>query len=381
MKSGRDEDTGKIIPDPDKYPDGISGVADKVHDLGFKFGLYSSAGTMTCAEYPASLDNEEIDAETFAEWGVDYLKYDNCDYPEEWDDEYEACEADTFNYGDYGNHPNGTCPDIDDDDVAPDDYDWSTSNTAKRFRAMADALDDQDRVIEFAICCHGHGGVLEWGASMGASWRTENDIIPYWYRVAQILNDNSFNLNYVDFGAHNDMDMLEIGNGNLTMAESRSHFAFWAAAKSPLLIGANLTNLTNDHVSILTNKVLLDFNQDEQIGTPATPYKWGKNDDWTYDPLYPAEYWSGPMSNGTLVLMLNSEEETETRKVSWGDVPDLDGSSYEVSNVWSGKSLGCVDEVKAEMETHDTAVLLVGNECSNSTGTVEITSDDFQRAG
>lgn len=375
------DDNQRLVPDSDKFPDGISGVADKVHELGFKFGLYSSAGTQTCAEYPASLEYEQLDAETFAEWGVDYLKYDNCHIPDDWEDEYEACEADTFNYGDYGNHPNGTCPDLDDDDLAPDDYDWTDSKTYERFQRMSDALESTDRVIQFGICNHGHANVTVWGMELGASWRSQNDIIPFWYRVAQILNDATFDLNVVDFGSHNDMDMLEIGvkveGGNLTIQESRSHFAFWAAAKSPLIIGADLPSLNKEQVAILQNEVLLNFNQDGKIAKSAIPYSWGYNDDWTYDPEHPAEYWSGESSNGTLVLMLNSEDDEQERSVEWDDVPELEDTSYEATNAWTGDSLGCIDGVKAKLDTHDTAVLLVGDKCSDSDGTAEISSSDF----
>jgi len=97
------------------------------------------------------------------------------------------------------------------------------------------------------------------------------DITPNWARVAEILNENSFQLNAVGFWGHNDPDMLEVGNGNLTLAESRTHFAFWAAMKSPLIIGTALDTLPADHVTILANKGLLAFNQDNTFGAPATP--------------------------------------------------------------------------------------------------------------
>ena len=96
--------------------------------------------------------------------------------------------------------------------------------------------------------------------------------------MAEILNENSFRLNSVTFWGHNDADMLEVGNGNLTLAETRSHFAFWAAAKSPLIIGTALDSLAADHLAILKNKYLLAFHQDNFYGGPATPYKWGVNE-------------------------------------------------------------------------------------------------------
>jgi alpha-galactosidase len=102
---------------------------------------------------------------------------------------------------------------------------------------MRSALEKQNRTILYSLCDWGKADVLSWGNATGNSWRMSGDIKPHWYRIAVILNENSFYLNSVNFWGHNDADMLEIGNGDLTMAESRSHFALWAAMKSPLLIG------------------------------------------------------------------------------------------------------------------------------------------------
>jgi alpha-galactosidase len=275
VKSGRDNVTGQIIPDPTKFPQGIIGIADSVHALGLKVGIYSSAGTETCGGYPASLGNEYLDASTFAAWGIDYLKYDNCYVPANWTDEYDACVPDQWQT--YGPFPNGTCTIT--NQTAPAGYDWGTSNTAERYRIMRDALLAQNHTILYSLCEWGQADVEEWGATVGSSWRITGDITPWWARVAEILNENSFRLNSVNFWGHNDADMLEIGNGNLTIAESRSHFAFWAAAKSPLIIGTALDGLPADHVTILKNKYLLAFHQDPVYGGPATPYKWGVNPD------------------------------------------------------------------------------------------------------
>lgn len=98
--------------------------------------------------------------------------------------------------------------------------------------------------------------------------------VAYWSSVTRILNMNSFLGNYGDFGGHNDPDMLHVGNGNLTTAECRSHFALWAMMKSPLLIGTDISKLSKTNIKILQNKYLIAFNQDEVYGKPATPYKW-----------------------------------------------------------------------------------------------------------
>jgi len=350
-----------MIPDPVKFPDGIAGIANQVHALWLKLGIYSTAGVKTCAGYPASLGYEYLDAATFAEWGVDYLKYDNCHVPASWKDEYIACVPDATHGQKF---PNGTCPDL--SKPAQAGYDWSTSRTAQRYSLMRDALLAQNRTILYSLCQWGRADVISWGNSTGHSWRMSGDITPYWYRIANILNQNSFLLNSVDFWGHNDVDMLEVGNGNLTVAETRSHFAFWAAMKSPLIIGTALDKLPAENVMILANKYLLDFSQDEHYGKPATPYKWGVNPDWTFNESYPAEYWSGASSQGVLVLILNSLEHSANREARWGEVPQLDKRSYayQVTDVWTGKDLGCVGGgVSRILESHDTAAFLVGKKC------------------
>ncbi|KAA8642902.1 glycoside hydrolase family 27 protein [Aspergillus tanneri] len=365
----RDPSTKRMIPDPVKFPHGIDGVAGEIHRLGLKVGIYSSAGTQTCAGYPASLGYETIDAQAFADWGVDYLKYDNCGVPSNWTDEYTYCVPDSAN----GNHfPNGTCPNL--SNPSPDGYDWVSSNTARRYRAMRDALIHANRTILYSICDWGQAGVGKWGNQTGNSWRMSGDIQSTWSRIAEIANENTFLLNDVDFWGHPDPDMLEIGNGNLTMAENRAHFALWAAMKSPLIIGTALDKISNDHLSILKNKYLIDFNQDTVVGSPATPYKWGYNPDWTFDPLHPAEYWAGNSSSvgdtvgGTLVLMLNSEDQTSVRRTTWREIPLLEVQheevAFEVVDIWTGENLGCVKNgYSVELEAHDVAGLVVMQRC------------------
>ncbi|GAB1218496.1 hypothetical protein ATERTT37_007752 [Aspergillus terreus] len=381
IKDHRDPNTQRIIPDPTKFPNGISGLASQIHGMGLKVGIYSSAGDTTCAGYPASLGHEAIDAQSFAEWGIDYLKYDNCGVPQNWTDQYSFCVPDSY---DDTVFPNGTCPDL--SNPAPADYDWSTSRTAQRYTAMRDALLAVNRTILYSLCDWGQADVNAWGNETGSSWRMSGDISPEWSRIAEIANENSFLMNYVGFWGHPDPDMLEVGNGNLTLAENRAHFALWAAMKSPLIIGTPLDQIDDAHLAILKNKYLLAFNQDAVVGRPAYPYKWGYNPDWTFDAAHPAEYWSGASValNGTLVVMLNSEDGTSTRTAVWSEIPELKAlngtrgmgrargralgrraaGGFKVTDVWTGEDLGCVREkYSVELESHDAAVLVVGEGC------------------
>lgn len=191
---GRDNKTNRIRHDPDKFPDGISGTASKVHALGLKLGIYSDAGTETCAGYPASLGYEDIDAKTFSEWGVDCkrpthpypacareirkllankgtdLKYDNCNVPANWTDKYQYWPE--YWYGTTEDQVGGT--------PAPGGYDWSKSNTTTRYNRMRDALVRQSRTIFYSLCNWGHSHVEQWGSETGQSWRMWGDIVPVW---------------------------------------------------------------------------------------------------------------------------------------------------------------------------------------------------------
>lgn len=135
--------------------------------------------------------------------------------------------------------------------------------------------------------------------------------------------------------------------------------------KGPLLMGTVLSDLSTEQIALLQNKHLLAFNQDPMIGEPATPYKWGVNPDWTFNSTFPAMYWSGSSSNGTMVAMLNPFHEEKTMTAVFAEIPQLEaGACYEVLDVWSGQSLGCVEEsVEITLAANDTAVYLFGEQC------------------
>ncbi|KAK7928293.1 hypothetical protein PG985_005291 [Apiospora marii] len=262
----RDNVTQRIIPDPVKFPEGIKHVADEVHGRGLKLGIYGDAGlvtwlgTQTCGGYPGSLGYEEIDATAWSEWGVD--------------------------------SPTGPCP---------PGYDWSTSNSTTRYNRMRDALLAQDRTIQYSLCIWGHANVVAWGNGTGHSWRMYSDIYPAWTGNHQgslglmpILNQAAFYWNVSGFWGHNDWDMLEVGNGNLTLEENRSHFALWAALKSPLVIGTKLDGIRPEILTILKNEELIAFNQDTVYGAGAMPYRW----DGVGNETHPADYWGGSSSEG-----------------------------------------------------------------------------------
>lgn len=233
---------------------------------------------------------------------------------------------------------------------------------------MRDALLQQDRVIEYSLCAWGHAHVERWGNDTGHSWRMWGDIVPEWlgqhqwsWGIMPILNHASFFWNTSDFWGHNDWDMLEVGNGNLTLPESRSHFALWAALRSPLLIGTRLVDIQPEILAILANKELVAFNQDPAHGASARPYKWGVNPNGTWNITHPAEYWYGQSVAGHHVFVLNTLDDVDTREVHFSEVPNLEaGKRYVVHDMWTGKDLGAFeDSVTIELEPHDTAALRI----------------------
>ncbi|PSR84183.1 glycoside hydrolase family 27 protein [Coniella lustricola] len=379
VMDGRDVDTNQLLPDLDKFPKGISGLADEIHAMGFQIGIYSSAGTKTCAGYPASIGYENIDAETWAAWGIDYLKYDNCYVPADWNDDCEACTASIGSPERSQSYHNGSCDvirsSLSESNYCPEGYNYTASRSAERYRVMRDALAAQNRTIQYSICVWGYEGVDEWGNQTGNSWRITTDIEPRWSYITSILNIASFKLTTTNFWGHPDLDMLEVGvpHSQLSYAESRTHFALWAATKSPLILSADLTTLPAEYLSVVKNEYLIGFNQDPVYGAPAQPYKWGKFPDWTWNETYPAQYWAGESQQGTFVLLLNMEEEEDgddgdgegskqgkEMTVDFGEVPYLEANgTYHIRDAWTGECLGkFTDSATVRVAAHDTAVLV-----------------------
>ena len=174
-ETSRDPVTKRLKPDLTRFPEGINGTAKKIHDLGMKIGIYSSAGTATCAGYPASLGYEDLDAQTWAEWGIDYLKYDNCNIPDEWQDDCFYCVVDQDNHMSFTPSPNGTCP-PDAANWCPPGYDFRKTKTFERYRKMQQAIQKTGRSMLYSLCQWGSANVQQWGAEVAQSWRSTGDI-------------------------------------------------------------------------------------------------------------------------------------------------------------------------------------------------------------
>jgi alpha-galactosidase len=216
--------SGYLVPDPSKWPQGVKSVVDQIHGMGLKFGLYGDAGTMTCAGYPGSQGHEAQDAKQLASYGIDYWKYDAC---------YTPCAT--------GGVPQ-TCWD-------------SRSSTKGYYSKMRDALAATGRPIFFSMCQWGRDSVWTWGKDYGNSWRMSGDIANNWNSLAGIAASAAGMAQYAGPGGFNDLDMLQVGNGALSENEERAHVGLWAIAKSPLLIGTDLSKLKTSTLNILKNKV------------------------------------------------------------------------------------------------------------------------------
>lgn len=243
----RDPITHRIIPDPEKFPNGIKALTDYVHSKGLKFGIYSCAGERTCADYPGSFDHEFLDAETFAEWGVDFLKYDFCYKPFGFDGQL-------------------------------------------LYRRMGMALRACGRDILFSACNWGSDNVWDWIRTTGAHmYRSTGDIhdVPGSYR--KIAQGQLGKLATSAPQCFNDMDMLTVGmygrgpeglyaddpvDIRCSDADYRSQFALWCMFSAPLMLGCDVRSIDATTLKLVTNKNLLRINQDSEVRPPMMRHSW-----------------------------------------------------------------------------------------------------------
>ncbi|KAI6040914.1 glycoside hydrolase family 27 protein [Pisolithus marmoratus] len=316
---------GDIVASKTKFPSGMKSLTDNIHALGLKAGIYSDAGWFTCQLYPGSYQNEARDAKLFKEeWGFDYLKYD-----------FEYCIRIILTFLSLGTT---TVP-----------YHLTTSpgeNIIGRYEPMANAIADLSKStgkppLMLSLCQWGREQVWLWGRKYGQSWRTTDDIGANWKSIAGIINKNSFYAWANDFYGHNDMDMLEIGNGDLTFEEAKTHFTAWALMKSPLLIGTDLESTSKETIEILTNREIIAINQDPVVGTSVTPFRWGINPDFVSNDTHPAQYWSGQSQNGTVFMLINTLDEPASMTFNLTESPWIRaGRQYSVRDLWTHTSNG-----------------------------------------
>lgn len=315
----RESGTGKPVADSTRFPNGIKHLSDNVHSLGLKMGIYSSAGTYTCGRRFGSLGYEEIDAQTYAEWEIDYLKYDNC-----------------YNEGRHG----------------------TPLISYERYANMSRALNATGRPILYSMCNWGEDGTWNWATEIANSWRMSGDIkdtfegyddrcpctsmldckLPgYHCSVSRILDFAAPLGQKAGPGRWNDLDMLEVGNGGMTYDEYVTHFSMWAAVKSPLILGNDVTEMTEETLSIITNQAVIAVSQDPN-GSPAN--RLWKRTVTGGD----VQLWMGGLVNSTWVIALvNTSPKSQKVDLLFSEAfadssPTIRKSQFRLYDLWAQKT-------------------------------------------
>ena len=289
----------RLTADPEKFPHGMKAVADYVHSKGLKFGMYSCAGNLTCAGYPGSFEHEFLDAETFAEWEVDFLKYDYC---------YHS-------------------------PIIPGKY---------LYRRMGLALENCGRDILFSACSWGADETHEWIKTTGASmWRSTGDIFDTWESVKDLTKQQEKLHPYNGVGCFNDMDMLIVGmygKGNVGLkgcsdVQYKTHFSIWAFMGSPLMIGCDVRNMNQATMDILGNEEIIRINQDRTCRQPVKLVG-----TWSGEELL---LYSRQLENGDLAIgFFNMGDKDAYARLNLDEVglPFSTGKTLEVRELWTGET-------------------------------------------
>ena len=299
--------SGRILANR-KFPD-MKALADYVHGKGLKLGIYSSPGPHTCAGYEGSYAHEEQDAKTYAEWGIDYLKYDWCGAARIYkDDEMQAV-----------------------------------------YQKMGDALRASGRDIVYSLCQYGRNDVWLWGPQVGGNlWRTTGDIGDNWDSMTRIGFGQDFLGPYAKPGHWNDPDMLEIGNGGMSNVEYRTHMSLWALLAAPLLAGNDLRSMTPETVGILTSRDVIAIDQDP-LGRQGHRVRAAAD----------LEVWDRPLASGAHAVGLFNRSASAARiSVRWTDL-GISGP-HRIRDLWAGRDLGASEnEYAADVEPHGVVLLRV----------------------
>jgi len=324
MTRERDKN-GNLVPDPVKFPSGMKALIDYVHSKGLKFGLYNCAGTKTCAGYPGTRGYEYQDARFYADLNIDFLKYDWCN--------------------------------------------TEGINAKEAYTTMSNALKTAGKPIVFSLCEWGDNDPWKWGKPIGNLWRISGDIYPCFncefkhpenwsswgfMKIAEMRKD----IRKFSGPDHwNDFDMLEVGNG-MTVAEDRSHFTMWSMLASPLIAGNDFRKMSKETLAILTNKELIEINQDK-LGIQGFKYSEENG----------LQIWVKPLSDGNwAITFLNISDISRKINFDWkaNPIKDTDFNmeinfatkTYKIKDLWKNKDAGSTKKTfTAELPSHDVITL------------------------
>jgi len=307
MAANRDAN-GNLVPDPTKFPDGMPALVSYVHGLGLKLGLYEDVGTTTCDNgNPGSFGHYQQDANTFAAWGIDYIKMDWCS-----------------NSG----------------------LDPQTAYTQ-----FSQALAATNANIVFSICDWGTKEPWKWAPAIANSWRTTPDIVDNWLSMLNNLEATSSLAFAAKPGAWNDPDMLEVGNGGMTDTEDRTHFAMWALLSAPLIAGTDLTNMSSNTLATLTNSEVIAVDQDAL----------GKQGILLSDNGAGLQVWSKQVTGGTVVALLNKSMVSAAITANWSDLGLEPSQSVTVRDIWNHVDLGSYTaSISSQVPSHGVTLLKLG---------------------
>lgn len=327
---------GRIVPDPEKFPHGMKAVADYVHSKGLKFGMYSCAGVRTCAGYPGSYDHEFVDAQTFADWGVDFLKYDFCNFPQ-------------------------------------------SGNCKARYLTMSMALKATGREILFSACNWGMEEPGEWMRAIGAHmYRSTGDIMDNFVSFTDIVKSQLKKLCMSGNHCFNDMDMLTVGmegKGNVGLGkvcsyeEYRLQFVLWCLCGVPLMMGADLRSLAPEYRALMLNPALLRINQDAEC---RPPYIVRRDSVCIPNPDDAQAPWAHPADTAFVLLrhltdnefalfyanLSDADAEVHCEMADMG-LPVTGGVALDMTDVFSGEHLGPQkDSFNPHIKAHDCRLFL-----------------------
>lgn len=313
---------GNLQAHPEKFPSGMKAVGDYLHERGFKFGIYNCAGTKTCAGYPGGWGHEFQDALKYAEWGVDYLKYDWC------------------NSG--------------------------TADPKDAYLRMRDALWAAKRPVVFSICEWGNSKPWEWAKDVGHLWRTTGDIMDCydctqrWERGWKVILDlqhsqvqpadgqNNGIGKFAGPGHWNDPDMLEVGNEGLTFGESRAHFSLWCVLAAPLIAGNDVRKMSPEILAVMIDREAIAINQDS-LGKQG----------WRFRAEPSHEIWVRELAGGDwAVALLNTGKETAELSIDFSHGWWFTNGECAVRDIWDKKDAGTTATTfKKKIDSHDVAFL------------------------
>jgi alpha-galactosidase len=316
---GQRDANGVLHPNPQKFGD-MKELGDYLHARDLKYGLYSSPGPLSCGGFIASYQHEDQDAKMFADWGVDYLKYDLCSFRI-----YMKLAAQK------GGHA------------------ASTQAQIAAYERMHQALLKAGRPIYYALCQYGLDYVWEWGPKVGATmYRTTGDIKDNWISMTGIGFAQAGLAKYVNVGHYIDPDSLEIGNGGMSPEEYRVEMSMWSMLAAPLILGNDLTKLDAQTLSIIGNKEVIAIDQDPLVKVGDRVWAVGQ-----------LEFWARPLKDGAeAVALFNRNQGITTMTFHLSDI----GWSGPVSarDVWTHRNLPTItDTFTADVPKHGVVMLVL----------------------